>query len=352
MCHLFMCRPIRPKQTAAICLSLFIVYLIICFGDELGQTLLLYSHHRSTLSFYNILGEVNVTAQINESESNLRGRAAQRNIQLAESSSTQNVNSTSIRTTNDTEIKIPLIMHRMWRDTNIPEQWKRSFHNCEQAYNQRNWTTILWTDATIRSFLKEHYGWFLPTFDSYPYDIQRVDSARYFILFHFGGVYLDLDVECRDDKDLTDLVRAMESMQKGSMFPLTDPIGMSNDVMFASKGNAFFRQLIDRLPTKNRWYGLPYLTVLYSTGPMFLSLEHLRTNQEVLALSPSLYSKTNARFFRHLRGSTWHYWDASVVKWLSQKRLLVSMSSLLVIVLYRRTRSCARRDYKPHRLSL
>lgn len=37
------------------------------------------------------------------------------------------------------------------------------------------------------------YPWFLETFDGYRYPIQRADAIRYFVLHHFGGIYIDLD---------------------------------------------------------------------------------------------------------------------------------------------------------------
>jgi len=37
------------------------------------------------------------------------------------------------------------------------------------------------------------YLWFLETFDAYPYPIQRADAIRYFVLHHYGGIYIDLD---------------------------------------------------------------------------------------------------------------------------------------------------------------
>lgn len=30
---------------------------------------------------------------------------------------------------------------------------------------------------------------------AYPYSIQRVDVLRYFLLHHYGGIYIDLDSE-------------------------------------------------------------------------------------------------------------------------------------------------------------
>ena len=44
-----------------------------------------------------------------------------------------------------------------------------------------------------RDFVAENYSWFLDTFDNYDQPIQRADAIRYFILVHYGGVYIDLD---------------------------------------------------------------------------------------------------------------------------------------------------------------
>lgn len=55
------------------------------------------------------------------------------------------------------------------------------------------------------------YPWFLETFDGYPYPIQRADAIRYFVLHHFGGIYIDLDdvrmacpLNCRNANILRD----------------------------------------------------------------------------------------------------------------------------------------------------
>jgi len=37
------------------------------------------------------------------------------------------------------------------------------------------------------------YPWFLETWDSYPFPIERADAIRYFALVHYGGIYIDLD---------------------------------------------------------------------------------------------------------------------------------------------------------------
>lgn len=51
----------------------------------------------------------------------------------------------------------------------------------------------MWTDAKSRELIATEYPWFLNTFDNYTQPIQRADAIRYFVLAHFGGIYLDLD---------------------------------------------------------------------------------------------------------------------------------------------------------------
>ena len=241
-------------------------------------------------------------------------------------------------------LQTPKVMHRMWKNAHILEQddpelpvyWTESFSNCNNQYQQRNWTTILWTDESTRGFLEEYYPYFIPTYDSYQYDIQRVDAARYFILYHYGGVYMDLDVGCRKRKDLTDLLRIMSETNKTALLPLTQPIGLSNDVLVATKASPFFKQLIETLPSKNKWYATAYLTVLYSTGPLFLSLQYMKLplsmHNDIFILPIELYTRRGTRYFKHLRGSTWHQNDARLVKWLAKNKYFVSVFLLFAVI--------------------
>eukprot|EP00884_Botryococcus_braunii_P009241 jgi/Botrbrau1/18318/Bobra.0179s0046.1 len=69
--------------------------------------------------------------------------------------------------------------------------WRDS---CKEHH--RDWRYMWWDMAAARSFLQEHFSWFLPTFDAYPKKVLKGDSLRPLLLFHFGGVYLDVDCEC------------------------------------------------------------------------------------------------------------------------------------------------------------
>ena len=51
----------------------------------------------------------------------------------------------------------------------------------------------MWTNEKARDFMVAEYPWFLETYDNYPQPIQRADAIRYFVLAHYGGIYIDLD---------------------------------------------------------------------------------------------------------------------------------------------------------------
>lgn len=111
-------------------------------------------------------------------------------------------------TINDRPQLIPKIIHQTYINESIPEIWQEPQQTCLDLHPDYEYK--LWTDKKAREFIaneyattpqpQEHqaltilrYPWFLETFDGYPYPIQRADAIRYFVLHHFGGIYIDLD---------------------------------------------------------------------------------------------------------------------------------------------------------------
>lgn len=206
----------------------------------------------------------------------------------------------------DHERSIPRIIHQTYISENVPLEWKYSQQSVK--FWNDGFEYIFWTDETLRTFINENYPNFINTYDSYPYAIQRVDAARYFLLYHFGGFYLDLDIGCH--RSLEDL-RAYQAI-----LPKTEPLGFSNDFMASSKRHPFFRQLTNALSVWNVHLGLPDLTVLVSTGPLFLTNQYHSalpsTLEGVKTLPHSLYAeKSDLAYFYHVQGSTWHRLDAA-----------------------------------------
>ena len=101
---------------------------------------------------------------------------------------------------------IPALIHQTWKDADVPPKW-RAWADSWKRHNP-GWEYRLWTDADNREFLEEHYPWFLPVYDGYPEPIMRADAIRYFLLDHFGGLYVDMDFECL--KSVQDILAGRE----------------------------------------------------------------------------------------------------------------------------------------------
>ncbi|HTF67970.1 MAG TPA: glycosyltransferase [Edaphobacter sp.] len=90
---------------------------------------------------------------------------------------------------------IPRTIFQTWKDKDdIPERF-RYWSSTFQAKNP-HYRYVLWDDNDNRNFIARDFNWFLHTYDSYTFNICRVDAVRYFYLYTFGGFYADMDTEC------------------------------------------------------------------------------------------------------------------------------------------------------------
>lgn len=157
---------------------------------------------------------------------------------------------------------IPKIIHQTYKTNDIPDAWKQGQQACINLHNDYQY--ILWTDEMAREFISKEFEWFLETWDNYMYPIQRADAIRYFVLYHYGGIYIDLDDGCK--RKLDPLLTVPAFVRK------TAPTGVSNDVMGSVPHHPFFLKVIQNLEKYQRNWFIPYLTIMISTGPLYLSL--------------------------------------------------------------------------------
>lgn len=102
--------------------------------------------------------------------------------------------------------------------------------------------------------------------------------------------------------------------------------------MGAVPRHPFFLRVIESLQAYNKQWGLPYITIMYSTGPLFLSViwkEYMNLEPSesgrVRILMPDEYNKHAWSFFKHYRGSSWHGKDAKLIFWVRVHLLRVSL---------------------------
>lgn len=220
---------------------------------------------------------------------------------------------------------IPKIIHQTYINETIPKAWVPAQQACIDLHPDYEY--IMWTDAKSLAFIQKEYPQFLDTFVGYKHPIQRADAIRYFVLYHYGGIYIDLDDGCK--RRLDPLLSYTAWVRR------TIPTGISNDIMGAVPQHPFFLRVIDSLQGANRKWVLPYITIMASTGPLFLSViwknwlsehnsEEIEWPGRVRVLMPDAYSKQSWSFFTTYKGDSWHGKDARFIFWMGKNWLLVT----------------------------
>lgn len=176
------------------------------------------------------------------------------------------LNSQSESQSEEKEI-IPRIIHQTYKNNHsIPSLWLRTMESCKR---EKEFKFILWTDEQIDEFIKTEYPeYYTKVFIKYPYNIQRVDAFRYFVLYTYGGIYMDLDIGCVDSSNhhLTSLIDFIPSNYYETIFPKTSPFGVSNDLIISTKHSSFLLYLIQNLEYyNNEYFLLKFPTVMFST---------------------------------------------------------------------------------------
>lgn len=167
----------------------------------------------------------------------------------------------------------PKIIHQTWKTRTIPPLLRFYSIHCQRINDDYVW--VMWTDNDIYDFISAEHPWFMPVFEAYTTPLQRADSARYFILYKYGGWYLDLDTECKTS--FNSLIA--EANEDTKIFFCTEPDEhsawhyggrriLSNAIMGSVKEHNFWRTFIVYLPYFQRDRDD---RAVYSTGPVALT---------------------------------------------------------------------------------
>jgi len=236
---------------------------------------------------------------------------------------------------NTSSYKIPKIVHQIWKTDNISTYPMRNSHEFWKSYYP-DYNVTLWSEEKILKFITEEYYWMLPLYTNYTYDIQRADVARYIILYHYGGVYADLDCFPSRTASINDLLDADLVLTK-----TYDGKGISNHFMLASVKLPFLLNVLKELVEYNDYIAIPYLRVFYSTGPLFLTIQINKYLENFdLVIVPQIGNKYNI----HYPGRSWHMLDGMIFNWIAENTWkFIMILIILVIIISLICQRCRRR---------
>ncbi len=89
---------------------------------------------------------------------------------------------------------IPQILHQTWKTRALPER-VQPYHASWPRLNP-GLDVRFYDDADCRHFVATEFPHYLPVYEGFRFAIQRADFFRYLVVYRFGGLYADVDMEC------------------------------------------------------------------------------------------------------------------------------------------------------------
>ncbi|CAF1003244.1 unnamed protein product [Rotaria sp. Silwood1] len=257
-----------------------------------------------------------------------------------------------IRYANATSVRrrIPRVIHQIYRTHDVPSIWNATVQSVMEK-NIGEFKYRRWSDAEMNAFVKKHEPQFYQkTYITYPYDIQRADAFRYVLLFHFGGIYIDMDNSC--NRPFRDLLVTLESLEPNATylaaFPQHPTFGVENDFLISSAGHPLYRQFISRLHLFNHNYIFHFWTILLSAGPLYISIqERLFTPSEQAVVRLLDLTVFRPMFTGKENGYTWIHRDAHFLIYIAHRTDIIlwyCKMFIIVIVLFILSKQCKQKQ--------
>jgi hypothetical protein len=107
---------------------------------------------------------------------------------------------------------IPRIIHQTFSSRQVPESAKAIMRSWRE-HNGNGWQIRFYDDQACLDFVRREFPEYLDAYRSLPKDVERSDFFRYMVVLRLGGVYADIDVECRQPLDR--VIRPTDTMVVG-----------------------------------------------------------------------------------------------------------------------------------------
>lgn len=197
-------------------------------------------------------------------------------------------------------------IHQIWYQgsNKIPEKYSE-YRKTWTKYNP-NVQIIVWDEKNILNLIKQQFPEYYSWFQSLPLRIQKIDTAKLFILVAYGGAYVDMDMESlKPLNEIYDSKRVVigeiglsgfEQFLLKLVFKLKRP-EINNGIILAPPNHPFLiwylKCLKNTLPREPTLLEKMYqeLYILTTVGPISLTLaveEYPRAEELITVLPPDL----------------------------------------------------------------
>ena len=190
--------------------------------------------------------------------------------------------------------RIPHIIHQMWPTEFVPKVFKPWIDSLLDKHP--HWQYIFWTETEAKSIIYQEYQKQYRNFLAHADEKLKLSVLKYFILHHYGGIFLDMRFEALKSLNYwfhaSDCALSWENYEHTYFVENRHQPYLSEDVICATKRHPFLKLLITNLSeSSNRLVsGSEYLNSAYSL--------HMKSNsrkafkQSILTIHPRYWLPT------------------------------------------------------------
>jgi len=208
----------------------------------------------------------------------------------------------------------PLQIIQTWKNNDIPDYcyyliMKMRSHNPNETF-------LFFTDNDIVNFVKIFGFEYFDTFNKLKYKIQQIDFFRYLAIYHYGGLYLDIDMDISESfssLDRTKCIFPIEVKEHNSNL-------IGNYAFYAPPKHPFLKHIIDCIinpisqeeienAQNNHTDPREHVYVYFTTGPELVTRAYSSYSnpEDVILLEPTCEFKKDCfgDYGQHRSYGTW-----------------------------------------------
>ena len=241
--------------------------------------------------------------------------------------------------------KISNIIHQIWfqgKDNINKEPYKSCYNNCRVKFKKWGWEHIIWDEKSIDKLFKK-YPKYQKIYNSLPMTIQKIDVAKYMIMYHYGGVYVDMDMDCI--KNIRELINPDDEIIVSNM---DTNVIYSNGIFFSSPKNNFWTDMMLSISNLDKYWKdyFPTLYIQITVGNVFFTnfVKNYKGKKRILDyiyLEPC-HNKFECNMTKeaYMIDKLANHWMSSYTQYLikiySKRKIIISIILVVSIILFYR----------------
>ena len=175
---------------------------------------------------------------------------------------------------------IPKIIHQT--APTDKSKWHPEWETCQKTWKKffPDFEYKMWNDEDIDRLVEDTFpDFYHKTYKKYDKKIKKIDSARYCMLYAYGGMYVDMDYKCF--KNFWDLIPHNKiSISESPFFGEY----IQNSLMISKPKQKFWKDVIEECNKRGD------LGVLNGTGPHLLTTMYNRNKKSIIPLPVDIYN--------------------------------------------------------------